>query len=245
MPFMMKLQDSLARSKNRLKKHLRIGSEDISRPPSVLDLQPGPASLADSTQVVSNVSNPVHDPTNIAEPDPDVTLKGPPKETSSAWAVVSALLKALEAGADAFAPAKPVVSGLKICAEMYMNACKESEEYDHLAIKLKEILDDLTQCMNELAGLEDTDSVKRIYSEIKREVKMVTEKQERTMGRRLMGAMNDSDEILACYRRIDGHFQRLTRNAAMSTLKAVKEQAVVRGLLRYMHLAHFKWRYHD
>ncbi|CCO36569.1 hypothetical protein BN14_10709 [Rhizoctonia solani AG-1 IB] len=233
MPFIMKLQDSLARSKNRLKKHLGTESEDISRLPSVLDLQPDPASLADSSQVVSNVSNPVDHPTNIAESAPDVTLKDPTKGTSSAWAAVSALLKALEVGAEAFAPAKPV------------NACKEGGEYDHLAIKLKEILDDLTQCMKELAGLEDTDSVKRIYSEIKREVKMVTEKQERTMGRRLLGAMNDSDEILACYRRIDGHFQRLTRNAAMSTLKAVKEQATVRELLRYMRLAHFRWRHHD
>ncbi|CCO33880.1 Vegetative incompatibility protein HET-E-1 [Rhizoctonia solani AG-1 IB] len=230
MPFMMSLKDSLARSKNKWKKRLGIGSEDTSRPPSLLDPRPGPTSLVDSTQIVSNASNAKNDSTNIAESSPDVTLKDSPKGTSSAWAAVSALLKVLEDGAEAFAPAKPVVSGLKLCVDIYMSACQGNEEYDYLAIKLKEILDDLTKYMKELTGLEDTESVKRIYDEIKQEVKTVTEKQEKTKRRRLMGAINDSDEILACYRRIDGHFQRLTLNAAMSTLKATKEQAMTSRL---------------
>ncbi|CCO35853.1 hypothetical protein BN14_09973 [Rhizoctonia solani AG-1 IB] len=162
----------------------------------------------------------MHDPTKIADSDPSFRHNDPPKRTSNAWAAVSTLLKILDVGAETFTAAKPV------------SACQWDEEYDYLAIKLKKILDDFIKHMKALVGLEETDSVKRIYDEIKQEVETVTEKQERTMGRQMMGAINDSDEILACYRRIDGHFQRLRLNAAMSTLKAVKEKTM--GILPSM-----------
>ncbi|CCO32527.1 Vegetative incompatibility protein HET-E-1 [Rhizoctonia solani AG-1 IB] len=226
MPLMTSIQDSLARSKYKWKKRLRLGQEATSHPHSVIDLLPGSTHLTESVQAVSSASSPIHDPTTIVNPDPEVAPKSPPKGTSSTWAAVSALLHTLEAGAEVFPPAKPVVSGLKLCVHALSGACQEREEYEYLASKLKEILHDLNEHMKEPIGLKMTDSVRRIYNDIEQELEMVAKKQERTTGRRLLELIEESDELLDCYRRIGGHFQRLTLNCTMNTLKVVSEQAV-------------------
>ncbi|GAB1525338.1 hypothetical protein RhiTH_008497 [Rhizoctonia solani] len=63
-------------------------------------------------------------------------------------------------------------------------------------------------------------------SDIEDEIKKVTERQEIAMGRRLIGAMEEANQIVDCYRRIDGYMQRLTLNANFSVLKAANEQTV-------------------
>ncbi|CCO36503.1 Vegetative incompatibility protein HET-E-1 [Rhizoctonia solani AG-1 IB] len=226
MSFVTSLQESLAQSKHKWKKRLRIGSETTGCPPPVLDLRPGPASLTQSNQVASSASNPIHDSTTIVNPDPKVAPKSPPRETSSTWAAVSALLDILEAGGEAFPPAKPVVSGLKLCVNALLGTCHQHKEYEYLAAKLKEILCDLNEHMKESISLKMTNSVKRIYNDIEQEFEMVTKKQEKTIGRRLMESREESNAILDCYRRIADHFQRLTLNCTMNTLKVINEHAV-------------------
>ncbi|CCO35583.1 hypothetical protein BN14_09701 [Rhizoctonia solani AG-1 IB] len=226
MSFLMSLQDSLARSKRKWKKRLRIGSETTSRPTSVLDLRPDPAPLTESVKAVSSASKHIHDPTQTANSDPKAMPKSTPKGTSSAWTAVSTLLDILEVGTEAFPPAKPVVSGLKLFVNVLSRECQEREEYDYLAIKLNQVLHDLNEHMREPIGLKMTDSVRSIYSDIEQEIEMVTKMQNRTTGRRLIDARQDSDAILDCYRRVDGHFGRLTLNCTMYTLRAVNEQAL-------------------
>jgi hypothetical protein len=80
----------------------------------VLDLRPDSAPLTESVEVVSSASRSIHDPTQIANPDSEVAPKNTPKEASSAWAAASTLLDTLELGAEAFPPAKLVISGLKL-----------------------------------------------------------------------------------------------------------------------------------
>ncbi|CCO36454.1 hypothetical protein BN14_10589 [Rhizoctonia solani AG-1 IB] len=157
--------------------------------------------------------------------------KSTPKGASSAWTAVSAFLDTLEVGTEAFPPAKPVVSGLKLLVSALSGVCQEREEYDYLAIKLNQVLRDLNEHMKEPIGLKMTDSVRSIYSDIQQEIEMVTKMQKRTTGRRLVDAREDSDAILDCYRRVDGHFRRLTLNCTMNTLRAVNEQALVRDTL--------------
>jgi hypothetical protein len=51
--------------------------------------------------------------------------------------------------------------------------------------------------------------VNQVDSDLEEEAKRVTEKQARATGRRLMDAAKESEDIIQCYRRIDGHLQRL------------------------------------
>jgi hypothetical protein len=47
------------------------------------------------------------------------------------------------------------------------------------------------------------------YRDIEQEARLLIEKQEGTVGRQLMDAVNESNEILECYRQIGSHFKRL------------------------------------
>ncbi|KAF8751704.1 WD40 repeat-like protein, partial [Rhizoctonia solani] len=107
------------------------------------------------------------------------------------------------------------------------DACKERKEYDELGIRLKEVLQDLADHIERPAGLIMTKSVKRIQDEIMEEAKRVANKQANKTGRRLIDAMEESDGIMECYRRIDGHLRRITLNASMGALEAIKEHTLV------------------
>ena len=88
-----------------------------------------------------------------------------------------------------------------------------------------------------------------INSGIEAEVKKVEEKQTRDTSQRLLEAIDTSEDILECYRRINGHLERLavgslcpmpwfelTRidsklNANLSILKGINELTTVRMIV--------------
>ncbi|ELU37593.1 peptidase C14 [Rhizoctonia solani AG-1 IA] len=136
---------------------------------------------------------------------PSVTEK-----PSGTWTAIRALLTTLESSTDAFDPLKSAISGLKGLMDIYEDACKQRKEYSELGIRLKEILQDLADHIEQPTGLIMTKSVKRIRDEIMEEAKRVANKQANKTGRRLIDAMEEPDGIMECYRRIDGHLRRIT-----------------------------------
>ncbi|KAF8704680.1 hypothetical protein RHS03_05760, partial [Rhizoctonia solani] len=157
---------------------------------------------------------------------PSVTEK-----PSGAWTAIRALLTTLESSTDAFDPLKSAISGLKGLMNIYEDACKQRKEYSELGIRLKEILQDLADHIEQPTGLIMTKSVKRIRDEIMEEAKRVANKQANKTGRRLIDAMEEPDGIMECYRRIDGHLRRITLNASMGALEAIKEHTLVREII--------------
>ncbi|KAF8672901.1 WD40 repeat-like protein [Rhizoctonia solani] len=151
---------------------------------------------------------------------------GVTEKPSGAWAAIRALLTTLESSTDAFGPLKSAISGLKGLMDIYEDACKQRKEYNELGIRLKEMLQDLADHIEQPTGLVMTKSVKRIRDEIMEEAKRVANKQANKTGRRLIDAMEESDGIMECYRRIDGHLRRITLNASMGALEAIKEHTL-------------------
>ncbi|KAF8679983.1 WD40 repeat-like protein [Rhizoctonia solani] len=158
----------------------------------------------------------------------------------TAWNTIRSLITVIESGANAIGLP---ISGLKAFVDRLESACEERKEYAELAAQLNTILDELANHMDQPIGTEMTGSVKRIHADIEDEIKKVTERQEIAMGRRLIGAMEEANQIVDCYRRIDGYMQRLTLNANFSVLKAANEQTVyvkkqsMESRLRNMSLA--------
>ncbi|QRW23157.1 peptidase C14 [Rhizoctonia solani] len=223
MPFMITLRESLVRIEDKWKKRLRM---DGSRPTATTS-GPGPsqAPVAEFAPTTATSSMPMQNIAfeSSAEHEAYTCL---PERTSSTWIAIRALVSSLESSTEVFGPLKSAISGLKGCISMYENAGKESKEYEDLAIKLENILNDMNEHIEQPTGTRTTASVRRIYAEIEEEAKIVAEKQARATGSHLMDAMMGSDGIIECYRRIDGHLQRLGLNASMSTLKAVNEQTM-------------------
>ncbi|KAG8680013.1 hypothetical protein FRC11_003047, partial [Ceratobasidium sp. 423] len=100
------------------------------------------------------------------------------------------------------------------------------KEYDELREKLEGLLEDLEEHVRHPNGSVMTNSVKRLCAGIERELKGIEEKSTGSSGRRLVDALDESDEVLDCYRRINGHLERLTLNANLSILKAINEQTM-------------------
>ncbi|KAF8738193.1 ribosomal large subunit assembly, partial [Rhizoctonia solani] len=223
MPFMMSLRESLVRIEDKWKKRLRM---DGSRAASTLGSGSDPAPTTEFASTTSDGSIPMQSATFESSVDHRAHTSCPPGQTSNTWIAIRVLVASLESSAEAFGPLKSAISGLKGCISMYEKAGKESKEYEDLRIKLEEILNDITEHIKQPIGIVTTTSVRRIYTEIEEEARMVAEKQARATGRQLMDAMMGYDGIMGCYRRIDGHLQRLGLNASMSTLKAVNEQTM-------------------
>ncbi|CAE6450229.1 unnamed protein product [Rhizoctonia solani] len=182
---LMSLRESLARSKDKWKQRLHLGSRSVSPMP------------------------------------PDADDKA--AKRSMAWSGLKTLLQVLESSSDTFGSLKSAISGLNKCIDIYERASKGRKDYDELREKLDGLLTDLAGHMVHPMDSMMTNSVKLLCCGIEEEVKKIEEKQSQNAGERLIEAMDTSEEILECYRRINGHVQRLTLNANMSILKVVNE----------------------
>ncbi|GAB1521040.1 hypothetical protein RhiTH_004131 [Rhizoctonia solani] len=226
MPFLMNLSDSLKYSKDKFKRRLGMRSKDDSRPSSAIGFHPCPTPLSQPAQLIPPAATSTEDGSQVVGSDPSVSVDSTIEKPSGAWNAIRALLTTLESSTDAFGPLKSAISGLKGLMDIYENACKQRKEYNELGIRLKEILQDLADHIERPAGLIMTKSVKRIQDEIMEEAKRVANKQANKTGRRLIDAMEESDGIMECYRRIDGHLRRITLNASMGALEAIKEHTL-------------------
>ncbi|KAF8751461.1 WD40 repeat-like protein [Rhizoctonia solani] len=228
MPFLMNLSDSLKYSKDKFKRRLGMRSKDDSRPSSAIGSHPCPTPLSEPAQLIPPAATSTEDGSQVVASDPSVSADSTIEKPSGAWNAIRALLTTLESSTDAFGPLKSAISGLKGLIDIYENACKQRKEYNELGIRLKEILQDLADHIERPAGLMMTKSVNGSKSdEIMEEAKRVANKQANKTGRRLIDAMEESDGIMECYRRIDGHLRRITLNASMGALEAIKEHTLV------------------
>ncbi|KDN33415.1 hypothetical protein RSAG8_13495, partial [Rhizoctonia solani AG-8 WAC10335] len=120
-------------------------------------------------------------------------------------------------------PVKTVVEGFANCIGIYEEAAKGRKEYDELQVQLEAIFEELNQYFSSSPVI--TISIASICGSLQQELKYVKAQQARPIIRRLGEAEVDADNILECYRRIQGHLQRLSRNANISTWIIVDQMA--------------------
>ncbi|KAH7337855.1 hypothetical protein B0J17DRAFT_439257 [Rhizoctonia solani] len=147
-----------------------------------------------------------------------------------AWAGIKTAFSVLEASADAFAPLKSVIGGLNRCIEVCEKASKARENYDILEGEIDKLIADLDGFEDGLADNARTASIRSLSGGIKAELDTVKEKQERSTIERHLEALNDSDDIIECYRRIEGHINRLMLNANLNMWKTLDEEVTDRRL---------------
>ncbi|KDN43046.1 hypothetical protein RSAG8_06369, partial [Rhizoctonia solani AG-8 WAC10335] len=214
---LMSLRESVARSKDKWKKRLHLGSKIGSPTPLGANNTPAASSSEAENQ---------------------------PAKSGMAWSGVKALNKVLESSSDVFGPLKSAIGGLNKCIDIYevcvsfdlrlahliskQRASKGRKDYDELREKLDGLLSDLAGHMAQPMDPMMTDGVKLLCRGIEAEVRKVEGKQVHNMGQRLLDAMDTSEDILECYRRINGHVERLMLNANMSILKTINELTTVR-----------------
>ncbi|CAE6444943.1 unnamed protein product [Rhizoctonia solani] len=234
----MPFRDSLAQLTGELKKGPHIDSGSTTPTPPSVDLpEASSGAYSDSTQTPIPTTNDLDHPVpadNNNEPAVSTTpeINDPSGMASTAWSGARTLLAVLESSADSFGPLKSAVGGLDKCIDSYERATKGRKDNEELLNKLKELVDYLGGCMADPVGLEMTNSVKQMCTDLEADVKRVEKKLERATIQQLVEAMDASDEISECYRRIQNHLQRLTLNATMNVLERFNKQEMESRLTR-------------
>ncbi|CAE6459067.1 unnamed protein product, partial [Rhizoctonia solani] len=140
------------------------------------------------------------------------------------WTGAKLLLQVVSASADVFPPLKSAVGGLNECVSIYERANKGRKDYGHLLNKIDELMEELHEYVNDPEAMEMTRSVERVCCELDMEVKKLKAKLEGPVAKQWLKAVDAPDEITEYHRRIQELLERLTLNATVNILKALKRQ---------------------
>ncbi|KAG9100798.1 hypothetical protein FS749_012731 [Ceratobasidium sp. UAMH 11750] len=200
----------------------------VSHPPKD---NPSKAPVVD-TSLVATLPDP-NVPGDVKRPLPvPAALESTTKPTvkRNGWTGLKKFTALVDRSADAFGPLKSAVDGILGCIDLFETESRGREEYQKLKVELESLFTDLTGYFAGSPPPEMTTTITKIAQGIDKEIKQVVKKQERRGVERFADAIEDADEVLECYQRIQRLLGRLALNIDMNILKIVDEQATVARL---------------
>ncbi|CUA68568.1 Cell surface glycoprotein 1 [Rhizoctonia solani] len=126
---------------------------------------------------------------------------------------------------DALGPIKQVAEILVECVDAYKVAEETKVEHDELVARLEGLFEDLVGHLQDGCSQSMTASMNRLCKSIQEELETIKDAKGKSTGSRLLATNDKADEILACYRRVEGYLERLSLNANLSMWKIAHEQA--------------------
>ncbi|CUA68567.1 Cell surface glycoprotein 1 [Rhizoctonia solani] len=126
---------------------------------------------------------------------------------------------------DALGPIKQVAEIFVECVDAYKVAEETKVEHDELVARLEGLFEDLVGHLQDGCSQPMTASMNRLCKSIQEELETMKDANGKSTGSRLLATNDKADEILACYRRVEGYLERLSLNANLSMWKIVHEQA--------------------
>ncbi|KAF4612686.1 hypothetical protein D9613_011778 [Agrocybe pediades] len=133
------------------------------------------------------------------------------------WKTTQTALRLLEQNSDGFPPLKTAVGVLVTCLDLTQDVIGNREEYDKLAIELKDMATTLAPYAQKLVERGEGGSVALILKSINEELAQIKDKLERGKFRRAIEAREDQDDIIERYRKIDSLFRRLLNDITLRT----------------------------
>ncbi|CAE6430654.1 unnamed protein product, partial [Rhizoctonia solani] len=131
----------------------------------------------------------------------------------------------LKSVTNALGPIKHVAEIFEECVDTYKVVGKNKVEYDELVARLEGLFEDLVGYFEEGCSQPMTSSMKRLCNSIQEELEAIKDRNGRNVGARYLTANDETDAILARYRRVEGYLERLSLNADLSMWKLAHEQA--------------------
>ncbi|KAJ1306970.1 hypothetical protein OPQ81_007950 [Rhizoctonia solani] len=135
------------------------------------------------------------------------------------WHNLKSLSAVLGPANRAVAPLKALIDQLVACIDIYERVANGREEYKCLRNELENLFQELEGYFDQAMPPTITISMERLCGLIQQELKDVQKKQSETPLRRYLEAEGNSEEVLACYRRVHGHLYRFLLNANLSQWK--------------------------
>ncbi|KAG8710861.1 hypothetical protein FRC09_020896 [Ceratobasidium sp. 395] len=160
---------------------------------------------------------------------------------STAWSGLKALIGVLGESTGEFGPLKSTIGALLRCFEIHevrvfppkicttnidhQDQVAAHEEYQRLEIDLENVCQEISGYVSGSTPPSMESKVAELTERLKEEINLIDQKTQRSRLGRYMEAADDANEILVCYRRIQGYFDAFARNVGMSIWQIVDEQA--------------------
>ncbi|CAE6522543.1 unnamed protein product [Rhizoctonia solani] len=144
---------------------------------------------------------------------------------SAKWKGLEQFTRVLEPVSNLFGPIKETVDLFMECVDKYEMTGVAKIEYEALRVRLEELFEDLNGYFGKGCSLTMTSSMENLCRSIQAELDYIKKQQDRNIGERYLSAADESEKVLACYRRIEGHLQRLSLNANLSIWRVAQVQA--------------------
>ncbi|KDN41021.1 hypothetical protein RSAG8_07727, partial [Rhizoctonia solani AG-8 WAC10335] len=152
-----------------------------------------------------------------------------PTQTSSAtphrWTHLKTFLRTLEQATRPLPPLKAAVAELVECIDNYENVWHERKEYEMLYHELEGLFQALQHHCNRDISPTITAAIEALCKSIRNEISDIRKIQGKGKIREYLEAEQETDAVLARYRRIQGHLQRISLNADISVWRIVDEIA--------------------
>ncbi|KAB5593504.1 Vegetative incompatibility protein HET-E-1 [Ceratobasidium theobromae] len=181
--------------------------------------QSGSASRRPTSQAPQPTS-----PSPISHDQPLSVPVSNPSQNIAQWAQLETTLKTLYSSSDALPPLKSSIGGLVTFFDTFEEAARNRDDYDELAREFQTQAELLNQCLKDARFLRMSGSIANITRGIDREIAVISERQDRTMTRRLLGADGDKDELVQRYRRIEQLIRQLQADFNLSTMNISEER---------------------
>ncbi|EUC57185.1 vegetative incompatibility protein HET-E-1, putative, partial [Rhizoctonia solani AG-3 Rhs1AP] len=132
--------------------------------------------------------------------------------SSTKWKGLKGFTRVLEPVTNAFGPIKDMAELFVECVDKCEMMGGAKTEYEALRVRLEGIFEDLNEYFGEGCALTMTSSMEGLCRLVQTELDYIKKQQHRNIGERYLSAADESDKVLACYRRIEGHLQRLSNS---------------------------------
>ncbi|QRV98239.1 WD repeat-containing protein [Ceratobasidium sp. AG-Ba] len=212
--------------------NLNPGTPASAPPAAISPLPLSPNPPAASTTMPSTV-NPADTP--IKTPQPEETASATPGAATTpdatqateykGWSGLKLFAGVLSKTPDVFGPLKHAADVLVSFIDTFETAAENRTEWQQLKSELDGLCEDLGKHMDAPVPPTMTKSIENLEKGIKKETDFIDQIQKRSDMHRFLNAEQDVDEVLKCYRRIEGLFRRLSLNANIDSWKKLDELA--------------------
>ncbi|QRW09280.1 WD repeat-containing protein [Ceratobasidium sp. AG-Ba] len=141
------------------------------------------------------------------------------------WTGVSLFAKALNKTPGIFGPLKHAADILISSIDAYESTARNRAEFGQLKTELDNLFRDLTNHIETATPPALNASIQNLVQGIKQETDLIKNVQEKNDTNRYLRAEQDGEEVLGCYRRIEGLLKRLNLNANIGIWKTLDELA--------------------
>ncbi|QRV84768.1 Notchless protein [Ceratobasidium sp. AG-Ba] len=189
------------------------------------------------------LDEPPADPGQSHQSQPSSVLESEPESEFTGWTGLKRLAAALDKSVEGFGPLKEATGILVSCIHTFEAAASNRKEYKDLRTELDSLFSEIEGYISAPVSLTMTSSIKnlaqcvftpiiRLKSSLnpsgqrnQKETTFIETMREQGGMSRYVYADRQADEILACYRRIQGLLQRLMLNTTLDIRKEVNDIA--------------------